>query len=90
MTKADIVKKISKTTGLASSDVAAVIDGFMQTVIDSVAAKDNVTLRGFGTFIHREASAKKARDITKGETITIPARGVVKFKAAQEFKAALN
>lgn len=50
MTKADIVKEVSKSTGIDATTVMAVVEGFMEAVKGSLAKENNVYLRGFGTF----------------------------------------
>lgn len=90
MTKSDLIREIAKSTGISTSDVSAVVEHLMETVKDSLANKDNVYLRGFGTFEYRQTKEKKARNITKGETIVIPAHGTVRFKPSAELKKALG
>lgn len=90
MTKADLISEIAKSTDISTSDVSAVVEKFMETVRDSLANKENVYLRGFGTFEYRQTKEKKARNISKGETIVIPAHGTVKFKPCKEFKEAVK
>jgi len=85
MTKADIVNKIAKNTGLEKTEVQTVIDGFMECVIDSVAKDDPVYLRGFGSFIVKHRAEKTARDIAKKTTIVIPAHDIPAFKPADSF-----
>lgn len=85
MTKADIVNKIAKNTGLEKTEVQAVIEGFMETVIESVSKDENVYLRGFGSFIVKHRAEKTARDITKKTTIVIPAHDIPAFKPADSF-----
>lgn len=90
MTKAEIVSEIAKATGLSSKDVLDVVENFMEVVKGSLAKKENIYLRGFGTFEYHEQKERKARDISRNETIVIPARGSVKFKPSQEFKEAVK
>ncbi|MBQ2339141.1 MAG: HU family DNA-binding protein, partial [Prevotella sp.] len=52
MTKADIVNQITDETGIAKKEVSAVIEAFMEKVKGSLLEnKENVYLRGFGSFI---------------------------------------
>jgi DNA-binding protein HU-beta len=46
-----------------------------------MAAGDKVTLLGFGTFSVSERAAREGRNPQTGETMNIPAKKVVKFKA---------
>ena len=52
MTKADVINQITEATGLQRRDVSAVVESFMETIKDSLLnQKENVYLRGFGSFI---------------------------------------
>ena len=88
MTKADIINKIVADTGLAKKDVAATVEAFMEEVRNSLAGrKEDVFLRGFGSFIIKHRAEKAARNITKKTTITIPAHDIPAFKPAKVFVA---
>ena len=86
MTKAEIVKEVSKNTGIENATVSAVVEGFMATVKDALAKDENVYLRGFGTFEVKTRAAKTARNITKNTTVIIPEHKVPTFKPCPEFK----
>jgi DNA-binding protein HU-beta len=45
---------------------------------------DKVTLVGFGTFSTSERAAREGRNPQSGDTINIPAKKVVKFKAGSK------
>ncbi len=87
MTKADIVSEIAKTTGVEKLQVQTIVEAFMETVKDSMAANNNVYLRGFGSFIIKTRAQKVARNISKNTTITIPAHNIPAFKPAKSFAA---
>ena len=57
----------------------------MEEVKKSLVAKENVYLRGFGSFIVKERAAKVARNISKNTTINIPAHSIPAFKPAKTF-----
>jgi DNA-binding protein HU-beta len=86
MTKADIISEITEQTGLQKKEVAVVIESFMETVKKNMLEKrENVYLRGFGSFIIKRRAEKTARDIGKNTTITIPAHDFPSFKPAKAF-----
>ncbi len=87
MTKAEIVNEIAKNTGIAKEDVLKTVEAFMETVKGSLANKENVYLRGFGSFIVKERAEKTARNISKNVTIKIPAHNIPAFKPSKEFTA---
>ena len=86
MTKAEIVKEVSKSTGIVNATVSAVVEGFMATAKGALAKDENVYLRGFGTFAVQTRAQKTARNITKNTTVIIPEHKVPTFKPCSEFK----
>ena len=85
MTKADVVNEIAKNTGIDKATVLATVKSFMDVVKASLAKKENVYLRGFGSFIIKERAEKTARNISKNTTIIIPAHSIPAFKPAKTF-----
>ena len=70
MTKAEIINKIVEDTGLPKKDVAATVEAFMEEIRNCMAVeKENVYLRGFGTFIVKRRAQKTARNISKNTTM---------------------
>ncbi len=85
MTKADVVNEIALNTGIDKATVLATVEAFMEIVKDSLGKKENVYLRGFGSFIVKERAEKTARNISKNTTIKIPAHSIPAFKPAKTF-----
>ena len=86
MTKADIISEIAESTGVAKKDVTAVVETFMETIKGSLLEKkDNVYLRGFGSFIVKHRAEKTARNISKNTTLVIAAHDFPAFKPAKSF-----
>lgn len=87
MTKADIVSEIAKSTGVEKVQVQAIVEVFMDSIKTSLTNKNNVYLRGFGSFIVKKRAKKVARNISKNTTITIPEHNIPAFKPAKSFAA---
>ena len=86
MTKADIIEKIVLKTGVARKDVSASVEAFMEVIKDSLLEnKENVYLRGFGSFIVKHRAEKTARNISKNTTTMIAAHDFPSFKPAKSF-----
>lgn len=85
MTKADIVNEIAKSTGVEKVQVQQIVESFMESIKDSLTEKNNVYLRGFGSFIVKTRAQKVARNISKNTTITIPAHNIPAFKPSKSF-----
>jgi DNA-binding protein HU-beta len=85
MTKADIVSKIAEQTGIEKVSVQATVEAFMDSVKESLTEGKNVYLRGFGSFIVKERAEKTGRNISKNQSIIIPAHNIPAFKPAKTF-----
>ena len=86
MTKAEIINKIADETGIAKRELAATVEAFMEEIRVSMAEnKENVYLRGFGSFIVKHRAQKTARNISKNTTLVIEAHDFPAFKPAKSF-----
>ena len=61
-----------------------VVNSVFSAIAEAMKSGDKVTLVGFGTFSVSERAAREGRNPKSGETITIPAKKVVKFKAGSK------
>ena len=86
MTKAEIVSTIAQKTGLDKREVSVTVEAFMEEIRNSLADnKENVYLRGFGSFIVKHRAKKTARNISKNTTLVIDAHDLPAFKPAKSF-----
>jgi DNA-binding protein HU-beta len=85
MTKADIVNQIAESTGVEKIAVQNTVEAFMEVVKNSMSKGENVYLRGFGSFIIKKRAAKTGRNISKNQSILIPAHNIPAFKPAKTF-----
>ena len=90
MTKADIVKEISKKTGVDTATTLATVEAFMEVVKDSLINEEEVYLRGFGSFIIKKRAQKTARNISQRTTLIIPEHYIPAFKPSKTFVAAVK
>lgn len=85
MTKADIVREVSKNTGIEKVTAEKAVEAFMEIVKESLAKGNNVYLRGFGSFIIKKRASKVARNISKNTTVIVPEHFIPSFKPAETF-----
>ena len=86
MTKADIINKIAEETGISKKDVSATVEAFMEEIRVSLSQqRENVYLRGFGSFNVKHRAKKTARNISKNTTLVIDAHDFPAFKPAKSF-----
>ena len=91
MTKSEIINKIVLETGISKKDVAGTIEAFMEEIRQSMSVrKENVYLRGFGTFTVKHRAQKTARNISKNTTLVIDAHDFPAFKPAKSFIAKMK
>jgi DNA-binding protein HU-beta len=85
MTKAKIIAEVALATGMSKKEVTAVIEAFMSSIKKNLLKKENIYLRGFGSFIIKHRAEKTARNISKNTTMTIAAHDLPSFKPAKSF-----
>ena len=86
-----MIDKIVADTGLDKKAVAATVEAFMEEVRQSLAVrKEDVYLRGFGSFIVKHRAQKTARNISKQTTIIIEAHDFPAFKPSKSFVAKMQ
>jgi DNA-binding protein HU-beta len=71
-TKADLINKISGQTGIEKPEAKLIFETFYEVVIDSMSKKNDVFLRGFGTFYVLLKKEKEARDIRRNKSVIVP------------------
>lgn len=87
MNKKDLVSNMALEANLTKKDSEAALDAFVTVVENAIANGDKVMLSGFGTWERVERAARTCRNIRTGESISVPAKKAVKFKAGKELKA---
>ena len=90
MNKADLVQSIAKKTGMSKKDAETALNSFVESVEESLAKGEKVTLVGFGTF---EVKARAARTGVNPQTkakIKIAASKAPAFRAGKDLKEKVN
>ena len=87
MNKAELISAMAAESGLAKVDSKKALDAFVASVSKAMKAGDKVSLVGFGTFSVAERAARTGINPSTKQTIKIPAKKVVKFKAGTELTA---
>lgn len=90
MTKADLVEKITAKANLTKAAAERALNAFLASVEESLAKDDKLTLTGFGTFVVETRKERQGRNPRTGETLTIPACKMVKFRPGKMLKDALD
>jgi DNA-binding protein HU-beta len=84
MNKTELINKVAKESALSKAAAEQVVNNVFSAIADAMKTGDKVTLVGFGTLSVSERAAREGRNPKSGETINIPAKKVVKFKAGSK------
>lgn len=91
MIRSELVQRLCELNPeLKITEIEAITDCFFETIIDQLASGGRVELRGFGAFSVRSREARSGRNPRTGETVAIPAKQVIHFKAGKEIRQRLN
>ncbi len=90
MNKTELIEAIVKETELSKTAAARVLNAVLDTIVKTVAKKQDVQLIGFGTFKAAKRAARTGKNPRTGEKLKIAAATVPKFSAGAAFKAAVN
>lgn len=84
MNKTELIAKIAEGSGLSKVDAKKALEATLEAITGAMKAEDKVALIGFGTFSVSERPERQGINPATKETITIPAKKVVKFKAGAD------
>jgi DNA-binding protein HU-beta len=85
VTKAEVISIIADKTGVDKAVTSITIEAFFTTVKESLSTGEAIYVRGFGSFVNKRRAEKKARNISKKTTVTVPAHYIPSFKPSKEF-----
>ena len=86
MTKKEIVLKIAEETNIKQIDVKEVVQKMLDHIVDSLAKGNTIELRNFGVFKVKSRKPRIGRNPKTGQTVPIPERKTVSFKAGMVMK----
>lgn len=86
MNKAELVDAIARKTGETKRLTEGFVDAMIETLIETVAEGDKVSIVGFGSFEKKHREARKGRNPRTGETIEIAAKSYPAFTPGKGFK----
>ena len=90
MRKPDLAAAIAEKADISKDKAAEVLNAILDTITDSAAKEEAVTLIGFGTFERRTRAARTGKNPQTGEPLQIAASNNVAFKAGKALKEAVN
>ena len=83
-TKSQIIAGVAEAADISKKQAAAALEALAQMAYKG--AKDGFTVPGLGKLVKQRRKARMGRNPATGETISIPAKTVVKFRVAKVCK----
>ncbi len=90
MRKQELVKAVAGSVNMPEGQVSTVIQATFDAIESSLAAGDEVTITGFGSFRISDRGAREGRNPQTGEAITIAARKSPSFRPGSQLKRAVS
>lgn len=90
ITTAQIAETIAASKGSTKSAIKDGMEAIFGEIAEQLAAGNEVSIAGFGTFKPRHNAARKGRNPSTGAEIDIAASVSAAFKQAKALKDALN
>jgi DNA-binding protein HU-beta len=90
MNKASIVDAVYAKLGGTKVQAEEVVDIMIDSIISTLKRGGEVSIAGLGIFSTKTRAARQARNPRTGESISVPAMKVPKFRAAKGLKDAVK
>jgi len=90
MNKVELIGSVAESVNMSKKDTESVVDTVLQTIIDTVAGGNEVSLAGFGKFEKHHRSERMGHDPRKNVPMKIAASDTPKFKPSKNFKESVK
>lgn len=90
MKKDEIIREVADRTGHTLVAVREIVDAVSDVAHDCIKAGEEFFALGLGKLVVKRRKKRPARNLHTGESVTVPARKVVLFKASDSLRRAAN
>ncbi len=90
LTKTIIAEKIQETLDLPKTTTYDLMEEFLEIIKETIEKGEDIMISGFGKFCINEKQARKGRNPSTDEEMTLPARKVVTFKCSGKLRDLIN
>lgn len=89
MTKSQMLAALAEKTGHSKKDAGLMVEALTEMAYGEVKKNGEFTFPGVGKLVKQHRKARMGRNPATGESISIPARTVVKFRVAKAAKESI-
>lgn len=90
MRKEELIKELAKKSALTVNEVTRALDSFEQIVKEEILECGEIQIPSIGKLKLKTLSKREGRNPKTGESISIPERNRVAFKASSKLKEYIN
>ena len=90
MKKSELTAAVAAKGGYSKKDAEKALDAVVNTITESLANGEKISIVGFGSFEVRERAAKESINPATKQPIHVPAKKVPAFKAGKALKEAVD
>lgn len=85
MQKSDLIQSVVNA-GVSRKDATLAVDVLIKSIEDAYKRGERVDIKLFGSFIPKERKARQGRNVRTGETVNVPAKKILTFKASKSLE----
>ena len=90
MTKSELIDAVASRTKLSKTNAEQIVNCIFDSMTETLAAGQNIEIRGFGSFQVKVREAREGRNPKTGESVRIPAKRMPFFKIGKELYERIN
>lgn len=91
MTKSKLIEKVAnRVEGLTLKQTEIIVETVFDSIKEALSNNEKIEIRGFGNFRLKERGPRKARNPKTGESVDVPQKKAVRFKAGKALRDILN
>ena len=91
MTRSDLIEELaSRFSQLTHSDAEHAVKLLLDAMSDSLAQRNRIEIRGFGSFSINRRPPRIGRNPRSGESVAIPEKQVLHFKPGKALREAVD
>lgn len=85
MTKAEVIAKLTKKTGMDKLEVQVIVEGLFELIKEQMLLGETIHFKGFGKFFNKKRKQKIARNLADNTAIVIGEHYVPVLKPSKAF-----
>ena len=90
MNKSELIEAIAQETNLSHKDASSIVVTILDTMTETLAAGENIEIRGFGSFVIKHYESYEGRNPKTGKKIQVKSKKLPFFKPGTELKVRVD